>query len=149
MQLHNEIKLLDKYNYNEAVKLLQRYHKEYKNELIHRLEAEEILKFSNNITKILIVEGNVRGLYIYENAGDIYYIKAFILDPLVRRKKIGYTLWREMNEHLKDKPAIIGIIRNNDPIKNIIQKRGHYIGSGLSDELDTLDYYNLTFKELK
>jgi len=144
--LNFTISPINKYTYNESVQLIQRFFKEFKGELINRVEAEQILKNPKNNTIVLTVEDNVRGLYVYEETSDIYIIKAFILHPLVRQKKIGYSLWKQMNEQLKDKPAIIGIVRKNKNINSIIKKRGHYIGSGLDADFDTIDYYNLTFK---
>ena len=141
-----EIKQMDKYTYNESVQLIQRFFKEFKDELINRIEAEEILKNPKNKTMVLTIEGNVRGIYTFEESSGVYIIKAFILHPLVRQKKVGYKLWKHMNEKLKDKPAIIGIVRNNSNINSIIKKRGHYIGSGIDADFDTIDYYNLTFK---
>jgi len=144
--MNSEIKQIDKYTYNESVQLIQRFFKEFKGELINKIEAEHILKNSKNKTVVLIVEGNVRGLYTFEETNEIYIIKAFILHPLVRQKKLGYKLWKHMNDKLKNKPAIIGIVRNNAAINSIIKKRGHYIGSGIDADFDTIDYYNLTFK---
>jgi len=141
-----EIVSLDKYVFNDSVKLLQRFYKEFKGELIHRIEAEEILKNPNNQTYVLLVENEVRGLYVFQPFNEVYIVKAFILHPLVRRTKTGYRLWKHMKEKLSKKPAIIGIIRNNNLIKSIIKKRGHYIGSGLDNEGHALDFYNLSFK---
>ena len=142
-----EIKELDKYTFNDSIQLLQRFYKEHKGELIHRVEAESILKNPNNKTIVLTIDGNVRGLYTYEDAGEVYLVRAFVLHPLVRKKKIGYTLWKEMNERLKAKPAIIGIIKRNEAIRNIIRKRGHFIGVGIDNDLQELEFYNLTFKD--
>jgi len=147
--LNYEIDFLDKTSYNDSVRLLQLFYKEYKGELIHRIEAEQLLQRKDYETIVLLVENEVRGLYSYKPNSEVYLIGAFILDPRVRRKKIGFTLWRDMIKRLGGKPAIIGIIRENKVIESIIKKRGHYVGSGLDMENNTIDYYNLTFKDNK
>jgi len=147
--MHIEIVPIDKYTFNDSVKLLQLFFKEHRNLLMNRKEAEEILKDKNNVIYVLLVEGEVRGLYVYQPLEEVYVIKAFILHPLVRRTKRGYMLWKHMKNNLKNKPAIIGIIRDNKAIKSIIEKRGHYIGSGLDYDKNTIDFYNLSFKEMK
>jgi len=147
--LNYEIDFLDKTSYTDSVRLLQLFYKEYKGELIHRIEAEQLLQRKDYQTIVLLVENEVRGLYSYKPTSDVYLIASFILDPRVRRKKIGYTLWKDMIKRFNNKPAIIGIIRENKVIENIIKKRGYYIGSGLDVENNTIDYYNLTYKDKK
>jgi len=147
--LNFKIELINRHTYNDCVKLLQRFYKEYKGELIHRIEAEHLLQEKDMLTYVLVVENEVRGLYMYTMIESIYSVVAFILDPLVRQKKIGYMLWKDMVEKLSEKPAIIGIIRTNKSANSIVKKRGHYVGSGLDDEKNTVDYYNLTFKDYR
>jgi hypothetical protein len=144
--MNYEIEPLDKYSFNDAIKLLQLYYKEYEDSLLNRIEAEMILKDKENITYTLIVENEVKGLYIYRDNGSVYSVVSFVLHPTVRQKKVGYMLWKHINEKLENKPAIIGVVRTNSHINSIVKKRGHYIGSGLDNEDHTIDYYNLTFK---
>jgi GNAT superfamily N-acetyltransferase len=144
--LKSEIRELDKTTFNDAVLLVMRYFKEYQGHMIHRIEAEEILKDLRHQSYVLLVEGYVRGLYVYEETPDTYAVKVFILDPLVRRKKIGYQLWKDLNERLRDRPALIPIIRDNKNVANLIRKRGRLVGVYLSKTGEVLEYYNLSFK---
>ena len=145
-----EITYLQKGYFYDTANLIMKYYKEYKNEIIHRVEAENILKNKDNITKIAINKVNkVIGCYVYQKTDENYFIHVFILDPIVRKTKQGYLIWKHMNQEMKDKPAIISVIRKNLPITSLIAKRGHKIGTYLSLDGETIDYYNLTFKESK
>ena len=147
MSLH--IKPVDKHTFNEAVRLIMLFMKEHKHMMINRVEAQRILQQPFNKTYVLVVNHNVRGVYVYEDSENIYTIKAFILDSLVRQKKTGYALWRHMVQKLNDRPALISVIENNKNVKGLIKKRGKYIGTYLDEDGETIEFYNLSFKGQK
>lgn len=140
------IKPINIHTFHPAAMLIMKFMQEHKGMLINRVEAEHILTDEANKIYTLMNNGELRGIYIYEDGEEVYTIKVFILDPLVRAKKTGYALWKHMNMKLKDKPALIGIVANNKSVSSIIKKRGKYIGSYVDETGDTLEYYNLSFE---
>lgn len=143
------IRPIDIHSFHPAVMLVMRFMQEHKGMMVNRIEAENILKDTANKTYVLIVNHEIRGVYVYEDGENVYTVKVFVLDPLVRTKKTGYALWEHIKTHLKDKPALIGIMANNKKIASLIKKRGKYLGSYLDEDGDVLEYYNLSFQELK
>jgi len=138
---------LNKDVYRETAQMIVRYYKEYKNEITHVIEAEKILKDTNNTTIVAVNNVNkLIGIYSYHENKNNYFVHLFILDPCVRGTKTGYKIWKDMVNRLSSKPALISVIKNNNNIRKLISKRGKYIGSYLSKENEEIEYYNLSFK---
>jgi len=138
---------LNKDVYRDAVQMIIRYYKEYKNEITHIVEAEKILQNPNNKTIVFVNNVNkLVGMYVYHENNNNYFVHLFILDPCVRGTKMGYKFWKDMVDRLDNKPALISVIKKNKNIRNLISKRGKYLGSYLSKENEEIEYYNLSFK---
>ncbi len=110
-----------------------------------RAEAEEYVK--NNAEKIVVLEIDdaVFGMYGYYENPHSYTLSFFALDKRIRKKKVGYTLYKDMTKRLRGKPIIIPVYNDNDQIVPLVKKRGKFIGrfKSLGDKL--LDYYAVDF----
>ena len=111
-----------------------------------RAEAEEYVKNPRNKFRVLEINNEVQGMYSYR-VSDVNTISFFGLYPAVRKKRIGYTLYKDMFEYLTKKPTFVVVYDNNERMKKVMDKRAEHIGKFLDKDGEISNYYMINFKD--
>ena len=123
------ITTLNRVNFHEVVTLMWRVMNEGIGEgLYKRAQAEEYIKNNNNNIAVLEINDEVMGMYSFSDNPNIYTLNFFALNPIVRSSRSGYKLFLDMKKRLNRKPVIIPLYTHNKIIKDIVSKRGIFIG---------------------
>ena len=134
---------LSKTVYADTVSLYVRGYKEYTGVVVPRVEIEQMLQSVENETYVLLVNDEVRGGYTIRQAGELNILRAFILDPLARRRKSGYALFKHLQDHFGSRPILMCVYVDNDNAMRFAQRRGKYCTSFIDDEARRLDCYTI------
>jgi len=137
---------LNKLNFHDVVTLMWRIMNEGEGEGSYkRVKAEEYIKNNAENVRVLEASGEVLGMYSYSDNPNIYTLNFFALSPIVRGKRAGYRLFIDLKRRLVRKPVIIPLYNHNELIKDIVKRRGTFIGRYKAEGNSILDYYSVAF----
>lgn len=146
--MHLKITKIDKYSFNDAATLIAASMAETSVQYT-RSQAVAFLAEHGDTTIVLTINEATMGVYSYTDDPNIYILNFFALNPLVRRKTSGYSLYKDMAERLKDKPVIAPVHTENSPMINVVKSRGVFLGRFPSVDGLSLDYYSINFQDKK
>ena len=136
---------LTKHNFHEVVTLVWRImHSEYED--YKRTEAERIVRDNAEGVRVLEVNDEVAGAYIYTETPMVYNLNYLAFKPQFKKTKAAYSLYKDMMQRLSGRPIIIAIYSDNDEILQFAKKRGTFLGRFPAREHKTIEYYSLNRK---
>ena len=136
---------LTKNNFHDVVSLIWRImHSAYPD--YKRSEAEKIVRDNADGVRVLEVNDEVAGAYIYTETPMVYNLNYLAFYPQFKKTKAAYRLYQDMMERLSGRPIIIAIYSDNDEISSFAKKRGTFLGRFPARNNKTIEYYSLNRK---
>ena len=149
MQKNAIITSINKFNFNEVVNLVRMVMGRENPGQYKRSQAFAFLDEHYSTTRVLEINDEIRGAYTWIPGPNATSLTFFALDPLARKTRGGYLLYKDMKKQLGDTPLIVPIYNGNKEMEAIVKKRGTFLGRFPSSTGGVLDYYSLNFDNFK